>query len=69
MIEILQIKDSTRQTLTEMNSTGQKKYSSIKYVSYDKKKSKSKKKFQTNPTPSSSSSRQKKDSTGPGKLC
>ena len=52
-----------------MNSTGQN-YSSINYVSYDKKKSKSKKKFQTNPNcSSSSSSRQKQDSTGPGKLC
>ena len=70
MIEILQIEDSTRQTLTEMNSTGQKNYSSINYVSYDKKKSKGKKKFQTNPNSSSSSSSgQKQDSTGPGKLC
>ena len=34
--EILQIEDSTRQTLTEMNSTVQK----INYVSYEKKKSK-----------------------------
>ena len=70
VIEILQIEDSTRQTLTEMNSTEQKNYSSINYVSYDKKKSKSKKKFQTNPNSSSSSSSgQKQDSTGPGKLC
>ena len=69
VIEILQIEDSTRQTLTEMNSTGQKNYSSINYVSYDKKKSKSKKKFQTNPNSFSSSSGQKQDSTGPGKLC
>ena len=70
VIEILQIEDSTRQTLTEMNSTRQKNYSSINYVSYDKKKSKSKKKFQTNPNSSSSSSSgQKQDSTGPGKLC
>ena len=70
VIEILQIEDSTRQTLTEMNSTGQKNYSSINYVSYAKKKSKSKKKFQANPNPSnSSSSGQKQDSTGPGKLC
>ena len=38
MIEILQIEDSTRQTLTEMNSTMQK----INYVSFEKKKSKSK---------------------------
>ena len=53
-----------------MNSTGQKNYSSINYVSYDKKKSKSKKKFQTNPNSSSSSfSGQKQFSTGPGKLC
>ena len=70
MIEILQIEDSARQTLTEMNSTGQKNYSSINYIFYDKKKSKSKKKFQTNPNPSSSSfSGQKQDSTDPGKLC
>ena len=70
VIEIIQLEDSTRQTLTEMNSTRQKNYSSINYVSYDKKKSKSKKKFQTNPnSSSSSSSRQKQDSTGPGKLC
>ena len=70
VIEILQLEDSTRQTLTEMNSTGQKNYSSINYVSYDKKKSKSKKKFQTNPNSSSSSSSgQKQDFTGPGKLC
>ena len=70
VIEILQIEDSTRQTLTEMNSTRQKNYSSINYVSYDKKKSKSKKKFQTNPNPSSSSSSgQRQVSKGPGKLC
>ena len=55
--------------MIEMNSTGQKNYSSINYVSYDKKKSKSKKKFQTNPNfSSSSSSGQKQDSTGLGKL-
>ena len=36
---ILQLEDSTRQTLTEMNSTMQK----INYVSYEKKKSKGKK--------------------------
>ena len=36
MIEILQLEDSTRQTLTEMNSTVQK----INYVSYEKKKCK-----------------------------
>ena len=46
VIEILQLEDSTRQTLTEMNSTRQKKYSPINYESYDKKKSKSKKKIQ-----------------------
>ena len=70
VIEILQIEDSTRQKLSEMNSTGQKNYSSINYVSYDKKKSKSKKKTQTNPNHSSSSSSgQKQDSTGPGKQC
>ena len=70
MIEILQIEDSTRQTLTEMSSTAQKTYSSVNYVSYEKKKSKSKKKFPNNSNPStSSSSRQKQDSTGPGKLC
>ena len=69
VIEILQIEDSTRQTLTEMNSTVQK----INYVSYEKKKSKgskNKQKFQTNSNGSNSSSRsQKQDSTGPGKLC
>ena len=68
VIEILQIEDSTRQTLSEMNSTRQKNFSSINYVSYDKKKSKSKKKTQTNPNHSSSSSRgQKQDSTVSGK--
>ena len=69
MVEILQIEDSTRQTLSEINSTVQK----INYVSYEKKKSKSKtkqQKFQNNSnTSNSSSSRQKQDSTGPGKLC
>ena len=69
VIEILQIQDSTRQTLTEMNSTMQK----INYVSYEKKKSKgnkNKQKFQNNSNGSnSSSSRQKQDSTGPGKQC
>ena len=69
VIEILQLEDSTRQTLTEMNSTMQK----INYVSYEKKKSKgskNKQKFQNNSNGSnSSSSRQKQDSTGPGKLC
>ena len=69
VIEILQLEDSIRQTLTEMNSTVQK----INYVSYDKKKSKgskNKQKFQNNSNGSnSSSSGQKQDSTGPGKLC
>ena len=62
------MEDSTRQTLSEMSSSGQKNFSSINYVSYDKKKSKSKKKGPTNPnhssSSSSSSSRQKQDSTG-----
>ena len=47
VIEILQLENSTRQTLTEMNSTVQK----INYVSYEKKKSKgnkNKQKFQNN---------------------
>ena len=69
VIEILQLEDSTRQTLTEMNSTMQK----INYVSYEKKKSKgtkNKQKFQNNSNGSnSSSSGQKQDSTGPGKQC
>ena len=69
MIEILQLEDSTRQTLTEMNSTVQK----INYVSYEKKKSKgnkNKQKFQNNSNGSnSSSSGQKPVSTGPGKQC
>ena len=69
VIEILQLEDSTRQTLTEMSSTTQK----IHYASYEKKKSKGtgeKQKFQSNPNASSSSSSgQKQDSTGPGKLC
>ena len=69
VIEILQLEDSTRQTLTEMNSTVQK----INYVSYEKKKSKgnkNKQKFQNNSNGSnSSSSGQKQDSTGPGKQC
>ena len=69
VIEILQIEDSTRQTLTEMNSAMQE----INCVSYEKKKSKgnkNKQKFQNNSNGSnSSSSRQKQDSTGPGKLC
>ena len=66
VIEILQIEDSTRQTLTEMSSTVQK----INYVSYEKKKSKgnkNKQKFQNNSN--SSSSGQKQDSTGPVKQC
>ena len=66
--EILQLEDSTRQTVTEMNSTMQK----INYVSYEKKKSKgskNKQKIQNNSNGSNSfSSRQKQDSTGPGKL-
>ena len=69
VIEILQLEDSTRQTLTEMNSTMQK----INYVSYEKKKSKgnkNKQKFQNNSNGSnSSSSGQKQTSTGPGKQC
>ena len=61
------MEDSTRQTLSEMSSSRQKNFSSINYVSYDKKKSKSKKKGQTSPNHSSSyssSSGQKQDSTG-----
>ena len=69
VIEILQLEDSTRQTLTEMSSTTQK----IHYASYEKKKSKGtgkKQKFQSNPNMShSSSSGQKQDSTGSQKLC
>ena len=67
MIEILQLEDSTRQTLTEMTSTMQK----IHYTSYEKKKGTGKKqKFQSNSNSSgSSSSRQKQDSTGSQKLC
>ena len=67
VIEILQLEDSTRQTLTEMTSTMQK----IHYASYEKKKGTGKKqKFQSNSnSSSSSSSRQKQDSTGPQKLC
>ena len=66
VIEILQIEDSTRQTLSEMSSTVQK----ISYVSYEKKKSKGGKNKQNNPNnSSSSSSSQKQDSTGSGKLC
>ena len=69
VIEILQLEDSTRQTLTEMNSTMQK----VNYVSYEKKKSKgnkNKQKFQNNFNGStSSSSGQKQASTAPGKQC
>ena len=67
MIEILQLEDSTRQTLTEMTSTTQK----IHYASYEKKKGTGKKqKFQFNSNSSSSSSSgQKQDSTGSQKLC
>ena len=67
VIEILQLEDSTRQTLTEMTSTTQK----IHYASYEKKKGTGKKqKFQSNPNSSSSSSSgQKQDSTGRQKLC
>ena len=69
MIEILQLEDSTRQTLTEMNSTVQK----VNYVSYEKKKSKggkNKQKAQNNSNGStSSSSGQKQTSTGAGKQC
>ena len=67
VIEILQLEDSTRQTLTEMTSTTQK----IHYASYEKKKGTGKKqKFQCNSNPSSSSSSgQKQDSTGSQKLC
>ena len=67
VIEILQLEDSTRQTLSEMTSTTQK----IHYASYEKKKGTGKKqKFQSNSNVSSSSSSgQKQDSTGPQKLC
>ena len=69
VIEILQLEDSTRQTLSEMTSTTQK----INYASYEKKKSKGtgkKQKFQNNQNVSSSSSSgQKQDSTGSQKLC
>ena len=67
VIEILQLEDSTRQTLTEMTSTTQK----IHYASYEKKKGTGKKqKFQSNSNVSSSSSSgQKQDSTGSQKLC
>ena len=67
MIEILQLEDSTRQTLSEMTSTTQK----IHYASYEKKKGTGKKqKFQSNSNVSSSSSSgQKQDSTGSQKVC
>ena len=67
VIEILQLEDSTRQTLTEMTSTTQK----IHYASYEKKKGTGEKqKFQSNSNSSSSSSSgQKQDSTGSQKLC
>ena len=66
VIEILQLEDSTRQTLSEMTSTVQK----IHYASYEKKKSKGTgKKQKSNPNVSSSSSSgQKQDSTGSQKL-
>ena len=67
MIEILQLEDSTRQTLSEMTTTTQK----IHYASYEKKKGTGKKqKFQSNSNVSSSSSSgQKQDSTGSQKVC
>ena len=71
VIEILQLEDSTRQTLSEMTSTMQK----INYASYEKKKFKGtgkKQKFQSNSNSnvsSSSSSWQKQDFTGSQKLC
>ena len=67
VLEILQLEDSTRQTLTEMTSNTQK----IHYASYEKKKGIGKKqKFQSNPNSSSSSSSgQKQDSTNSQKLC
>ena len=67
VIEILQLEDSTRQTLSEMTSTTQK----IHYASYEKKKGTGKKqKLQSNSNVSSSSSSgQKQDSTSSQKLC
>ena len=67
VIEILQLEDSTRQTLSEMTSTTQK----IHYASYKKKKGTGKKqKLQSNSNVSSSSSSgQKQDSTGSEKVC
>ena len=70
VIEILQLEDSTRQTLSEMTSSTTQK---IHYASYEKKKGTGKKqKFQSNSNSnvsSSSSSRQKQDSTDSQKLC
>ena len=67
VIELLQVENSTHQTLQEMNSTTQK----VHYASYDKKKSKGKKKGTSDPYPtnstSSTSTAQKPISTG--KLC
>ena len=67
VIEILQLEDSPRQTLSEMTSNTQK----IHYASYEKKKGTGKKqKFQSNSNVSSSSSSgQKQDSTSSQKLC
>ena len=66
MIQILQLEDSTRQTLSEMTSTMQK----IHYASYEKKGTGKKQKFQSNSNMSnSSSSGQKQDSTSSQKLC
>ena len=65
VIEILQLEDSTRQTLSEMMQK-------INYASYEKKKKGTgkKQKSQSNSNvSSSSSSRQKQDSTGSQKLC
>ena len=65
VIELLQVENSTHQTLQEMNSTTQK----VHYASYDKKKSKGKKKGPlptSNPanSTSSNSTAQKPNSTG-----
>ena len=66
MIEILQLEDSTRQTLSEMTSTMQK----IHYASYEKNGTEKKQKFQSNSNVSSPSSNgQKQDSTASQKLC
>ena len=63
VIEILQMEDSTRQTLTGMNFTVQR----VNYVSYEKKKSKGTKKQQkplnNSNISNSNSSSQKQDST------